>query len=633
MSTSDSYDVLPLSRLTHKQLLRRALTSSDTALQALADTYIYTTFDFRPLAPAIQVLGDPPSTEASANEALNRRAFACVGVLRNVGSTAVSNVDAARQFATSIEGHWTSIFSWCQHLSDYAAKSLPPEASNRFLLDIGKFLGLFAMPPLSVMVLHMPDYLAPVQLAFRLWDSYHNSRRLADVSSGGLAGVSAFLASWLVQGGDLGQTVIDLLARSARTRVFFRSLNHRFAALHDRTRRQVLDPHSAEKFFVIYAGIMTSTIDLDRSMDVHLVDNKTFVALSHCLTKLTETRTRGQLLRSDGFVTFALTHLYEMIGWAGDTRWHFLTKLEQLAQGGCFCVIRTALANHAADSLQHDLACSLLIMMTPYLIYPRIFQAASRSLGGLLDFTIPQPSCWWDQFQECFRRSSLTLERGEQSFRYACDNLEVRMGHNLRKTCVDSKSKTEQHYVSRKGPPLTWRKTCSACKSVFYCSKSCQLEDWDRLHRSECKVFVAITGARKDQGRWVPFGSRGNLAATLLQIYCERRLEHIEDTRAFNNIEPENLVTTFDFRQSAKPVASFKTKAGFFAEIRLSEGQPGFKRIQAILSVASDADVRTVEAAFPHNEESIRLVARVQGTSQSGFHFLHGAWVTRSHSD
>eukprot|EP01083_Nonionella_stella_P128000 387766_1 len=33
-------------------------------------------------------------------------------------------------------------------------------------------------------------------------------------------------------------------------------------------------------------------------------------------------------------------------------------------------------------------------------------------------------------------------------------------------------------------------KTCSGCKAVFYCTRSCQKRDWRARHRNECNTSI-----------------------------------------------------------------------------------------------------------------------------------------------
>ncbi|KAI1448552.1 hypothetical protein F5Y02DRAFT_430505 [Annulohypoxylon stygium] len=41
--------------------------------------------------------------------------------------------------------------------------------------------------------------------------------------------------------------------------------------------------------------------------------------------------------------------------------------------------------------------------------------------------------------------------------------------------------------------PLAKLSACSACKSVFYCSKTCQKNDWTTRHKTLCKAHMAAS--------------------------------------------------------------------------------------------------------------------------------------------
>ncbi|KAI0895974.1 hypothetical protein F4806DRAFT_496876 [Annulohypoxylon nitens] len=41
--------------------------------------------------------------------------------------------------------------------------------------------------------------------------------------------------------------------------------------------------------------------------------------------------------------------------------------------------------------------------------------------------------------------------------------------------------------------PLAKLSACSACKSVFYCSKTCQKNDWTTRHKTLCQAYMAAS--------------------------------------------------------------------------------------------------------------------------------------------
>ena len=69
------------------------------------------------------------------------------------------------------------------------------------------------------------------------------------------------------------------------------------------------------------------------------------------------------------------------------------------------------------------------------------------------------------------------------------------------------------NYCCSKKKPL---KQCGGCKSVFYCSKECQKEDWSKAHKALCKQYKALLLSPKlytndDILEISPLGSGGKL--------------------------------------------------------------------------------------------------------------------------
>ncbi|EAU81744.1 hypothetical protein CC1G_12125 [Coprinopsis cinerea okayama7 len=49
---------------------------------------------------------------------------------------------------------------------------------------------------------------------------------------------------------------------------------------------------------------------------------------------------------------------------------------------------------------------------------------------------------------------------------------------------------------------------CSRCRSVVYCSEACQKQDWERLHKRECKAMAQAVSVLKHERAWVPWHIR-----------------------------------------------------------------------------------------------------------------------------
>ena len=101
------------------------------------------------------------------------------------------------------------------------------------------------------------------------------------------------------------------------------------------------------------------------------------------------------------------------------------------------------------------------------------------------------------------RRSKLTHWRGNTGVRsrgaYSCTNPLASSG-STQIACVSAITlrcvrvlklrpdlTLERQHHSRGYRPVTNSFQCSWCQAVVYCSRECQREDWDELHRKECE--------------------------------------------------------------------------------------------------------------------------------------------------
>ncbi|KAJ3510548.1 hypothetical protein NMY22_g15948 [Coprinellus aureogranulatus] len=622
------------SRSLNEKILRQCISGSSRSLQALVDAYSYEPDDMRPLHIVLPFLRSPPPFENDGNERtacdMALRGLSSIIVLDNVGSAAGRYPHTVSQFLSTVGEDWSSIFAWCTYLTDYAESSLPPPIADEFCVKLGQFLFIFAMPALSITML--PDYAAPINLAFRLWDSGYNNGRVADISPDGLSGIVTVFANWLLGDEDTGQAIVDwLVQEKSRVKGFFRSLKRRFNTLRHRIRSKEIDQDSAEKLFLMLTAIVTSTSQVGNgAVDPLILKTGTLEALSQCLGRIVCTRPSGEA-KQDSMIA-GLVHLYEVLEWVAASGGHFLAKLEHLVQGGMAGVIYAAFMNHTPGTLQYDMACSLLTFLTPYLPYPPILCAIGQSLGTAEHRTIPRSNCLWDKFGESLVRSAVTVADHEECLRHSCDNLQVRLplhSPSLPPLTMDDDD-------ARDTTPIAGRlwKAIRPARPVLR-SSTARRHAKNRIGSTSTVRSVQLFGNqlevhRKSRGEWIPSGSKGGLAAMLFQIYRERRHKHVEDIRAFAGLMPQDVVTIFDFRSRVEPLVILLTKAEYLAEVRDCRHQPMFGRVQAMVMASEEPTIRLAGAIFPHNEESIHILAQISGTPECDFKFLRGAWVVGS---
>ena len=78
-------------------------------------------------------------------------------------------------------------------------------------------------------------------------------------------------------------------------------------------------------------------------------------------------------------------------------------------------------------------------------------------------------------------------------------------------------------------------KSCSACKTIVYCSVICQTVNWTK-HKEECDGHLRKVGKAhlvkamgfQEQRNWVQLLHYGEIAATKLKQLKDRRLETVQ---------------------------------------------------------------------------------------------------------
>ncbi|KAK7007523.1 hypothetical protein R3P38DRAFT_2553205 [Favolaschia claudopus] len=156
--------------------------------------------------------------------------------------------------------------------------------------------------------------------------------------------------------------------------------------------------------------------------------------------------------------------------------------IQTAVQLGLLHVILCCARWHPADDIHRILHFLLAEMLGPYSVYCGVLAALESSHAGVIsplssaNFSQPGVYVAWTRFAEalCWRTSILNLFRSRQrsSPLTACDNVE----------CENILEKIQL-------------KRCSGCKSVFYCSRSCQAADWRDGHRTACVWYPRVRSA------------------------------------------------------------------------------------------------------------------------------------------
>ncbi|KAJ3547842.1 hypothetical protein NMY22_g1491 [Coprinellus aureogranulatus] len=158
---------------------------------------------------------------------------------------------------------------------------------------------------------------------------------------------------------------------------------------------------------------------------------------------------------------------------------------------------------------------------------------------------------------------------------YNCDNFECRRVINVASTTMGE------------GPS----KECALCSSVVYCSKTCQEEDWDRMHRRECPYARDEYEGRQLAKGWYSHSSRA--------FHC-LMVEHDYDP---NRSKP-GAIAVLDYATTAKVRMDSKSLDGWWAGKQFDSCQPPEylrPRYEALVKKyrSSKGRLHIVEAVMP----------------------------------
>ncbi|TEB22608.1 hypothetical protein FA13DRAFT_1715918 [Coprinellus micaceus] len=602
---------------TTEQVLLQASTLTPQHLQRFAVTYPYQVFDFRPLQKAIPFLreGPPPLTAiqtSDADAAPDATVYAMAGlvVVHNVARTSLHEPRATHQFIEIVREHWASILSWLPQLVDYSIQGLTGFNSTLHLCSVGQFLVLFSQPEFLTLMNDSFTALS-VELALRLWDDSFHDGKYVDISNIGNPTISWVFTTCL-QRPSSSPLVTDALHRGNHAQAFFKSLNRRFMVLAERTTLRDINIDNVMEIFDSYTALIQVMVEKCGGMWGYVLQERSLIAYGKCLLDLVWVGTEMISPRKTLVAVWALTRLYDILFRMQPLGGRFIGKLVHLARGDAVTLVHTCLTKFPTDSSLTTAARPILEYMTLYLPYSPFCRAVYRSIGKLIQHGPPIAGSvhTWHNFQTSLLRSTMTATKGKLTFQPCCDNFGLRH---------DNTSKSNEK-----------RQTCSACRSVFYCSALCQREDWLIHHRSECSGLQTLRQDRIGHGGWIPYGSKGNLAALLLQVYTEMAHVKVVDASAFPNLTPQDIVTTLDLRVSGDPLVSMKTKDRWAPQLPMLRPPCLHPRVATIFADRSST-VRIVEGIFPHHNESIHIIARISPNpdSHGNFRFVQGVGLIR----
>ncbi|KAJ3531161.1 hypothetical protein NMY22_g8272 [Coprinellus aureogranulatus] len=178
-----------------------------------------------------------------------------------------------------------------------------------------------------------------------------------------------------------------------------------------------------------------------------------------------------------------------VVNWVARTSTNVVRNMRRLMDSGAILIVSHYIT-HIADQ-QHHTVDDILRTIIPYALYPlnlRMYVSAVSTLVSPRLSKTPDTS---------YRKSAVGtavmslvplrdyIQRGTQII--ICDNLKHREG-------------------SRRGDGkvVPSEKVCGACRSVTYCSKKCQAEDWTAFHRAECGEMLRVYLEQQGSGMVYP---------------------------------------------------------------------------------------------------------------------------------
>ncbi|KAG2016630.1 hypothetical protein CC2G_009782 [Coprinopsis cinerea AmutBmut pab1-1] len=188
-----------------------------------------------------------------------------------------------------------------------------------------------------------------------------------------------------------------------------------------------------------------------------------------------------------------------------------------------------------------------LMHITYHMNYRRVYVAVNEAWNA-----IPDSAMAW--VQEKFRGNPLDLTPGAHAwFVFFLFGPQLRQ-EVLLKSCVGDPSPCQNLHHLAIGESGQF-KVCSRCRSVTYCDAKCQSDDWERVHKYECRNLRYDHDQLVGQNRWVSHHMR-----RVLLLCMQRHLDSVGDSE-FVREAMDTLVAIYG-------TDALKTKPGIFASTR-----------------------------------------------------------------
>ncbi|KAF5342607.1 hypothetical protein D9611_001710 [Ephemerocybe angulata] len=564
-----------------RRLLANGATGVIVYLEALRDAYPYNSSDLRPLEAVMPFLRHPPRS------------------YRALRSGPVNGIELEPVVRALLSEDWEIILSWLAIAIEYSGSLVPGSEKLGASTSIAaSFLSAYTAPPFSRHAI-MGDPSATVELAFRIWSGEFNEG--SPLTTITVTAMIKFFSNCLDMKGSANDAVVDHFQIPHRAGAFFRSYVTQIDGLNR-------DSGQTE-------GAVLCTIGM----------HDLYIYLLECLSKspnwenIWKWAVKRGALKANTESAFALIPIPSIKRWrvaqigtlmamAEENTEGIISKVVHLSRADMAPLLRECIRTAGDDRASKMIVRSLLEHLSSYLPYSRVSQAVFQSLehhSANIPKASPPSDPAWRNFTSTLTFSALPSTAHKACYAFACDNL-----NHLR-------IQGQTNSITRASNPPK-RKTCVACKTVFYCSTECQREDWDALHRSECSSAAKLLKARRRSHEWFPWGSKENLGAVLVHFFNFMCL-------AGHNVGPSDAVATIDWTMGVPCAVGSMSREDYSALLTTRRPAYAWYRFVTMLSSSPSSSTRLVEASFRHGKECIHVLATLrEGFSPNGYTFLNG---------
>ncbi|KAF5328974.1 hypothetical protein D9611_013483 [Ephemerocybe angulata] len=516
-------------------LLDNAMSGLVPHLRELAHSYPYHPSDLRPVDAVMQFLQTTPLsfhalrfTPTNTTELQPMlRALASLEVIYRSGQVVEGSLECddptSVMLSTILEKNWASILSWLTYTLEYSERAMPPKLLSIPILTVAQFLSRFSRPPFSPAI--MGDYLETIELALRVWCREFNQGN-EDAFINSACSMAELFGNCLDMKGLAGAAVMAIFQNPNQAEAFLKSYAIHITAL-DTASQSWIETMRLLEMQSWYIHLMKHLSDTTSWSSVWRWSNRngTIIAFSKSI---------HTLLRSSTYIErWRLAHVGDLIAMAEKDEEGIISKVVQLLRADLAPILYECLRTMRDCTPSKLVVRGFMRHLSAYLAYPRVSRAVTVSFSHHFNTTpkaTPPSDPVWEHFWTTLTLSSISVAVREATYIFQCDNLDHLELH--RRNGVTSGNDTKP------------RRVCSGCKTVFYCSKECQRDDWNALHRLECSSASALLRARRKKRQWFPWGSKENLGAALVHLMTLISLQGAD-------LGPIDAVSILDWRLGA----------------------------------------------------------------------------------